>query len=653
VVTIGLLCGHGQPGFAQPTVPQAPPPAPPIEIAPAHGPQPGPPQPPPGATLWPSGDPTDEEQLYLELINRARANPVAEAVRLAATTDPDVRNAYTFFNVDLNKFQTDLASLPPTPPLAMNAQLLAAARAHARDMATNAFQGHIGTDGTNPGDRITRAGYLWSTYGENVYAYAKSVFHGYAGFEVDWGNGPGGMQDPPGHRLNIHHAAFREVGIGVVNLTNAAVGPQVVTQDFATRQGATPLITGVVYYDLNGNGFYDVGEGIGGVLVTAAGSSWYALTPASGGYAIPVTTNGTYRIHFSAPGLSHEATATVAAQANVKVDFVPLYTPPQPAGPDVAALTNDNRYLCGTVGGATNYQWETSRLLSGTFQEGAEGDLGQVSFNFSPGYNPRVTDRVSSGTYAFHFAHPTPPSAQVLELTPVFWVRSNAQVRFASRLGWATTNQVARVQISIDGGRSWSDLWSRAGTGTSGDPVFGTVTLGLAAFAGHAVRLRFAYDYLGGTYYYQTSSDVGWLLDDILLTGADRVQLVAVQETGEAPAFVFRPDQAGAYLLRVRAQLPGRWLPWGPVREVQVQPLPPMLLRFEGRPAVAAGRFEVNFRVTHPRTGVIYRLWSATTPQGPWSEVTNAVFGMVSGPDLWKVSAPTGAARAFYRLSAN
>src|SRR5438045_241634 len=32
--------------------------------------------------LWSIGDPTDEEQLYLELMNRSRANPTAEGVRL-------------------------------------------------------------------------------------------------------------------------------------------------------------------------------------------------------------------------------------------------------------------------------------------------------------------------------------------------------------------------------------------------------------------------------------------------------------------------------------------------------------------------------------------------------------------------------------------
>ena len=34
------------------------------------------------------GDPSDEEQMYLEYINRARADPAAEGIRFANDTDP-------------------------------------------------------------------------------------------------------------------------------------------------------------------------------------------------------------------------------------------------------------------------------------------------------------------------------------------------------------------------------------------------------------------------------------------------------------------------------------------------------------------------------------------------------------------------------------
>jgi uncharacterized protein YkwD len=140
-------------------------------------------------------------------------------------------------------------------------------------MLQNNYQGHNGPDG----DLITRlqayvSGAFGYTLGENVYAYSKSVPYGHAGFEVDWGGtiANGGMQSPPGHRINIHNADFREAGIGVVlgsNGGSGGVGPQLVTQDFGSVGGLLPFVTGVVYRDLNGNGLYDPDEGMGGVTV--------------------------------------------------------------------------------------------------------------------------------------------------------------------------------------------------------------------------------------------------------------------------------------------------------------------------------------------------------------------------------------------------
>src|SRR5689334_5297819 len=47
-----------------------------------------------GVTPYSIGQPTDEEQLYLEYLNRMRADPTAEGQRLATTTDPSVVSAY-------------------------------------------------------------------------------------------------------------------------------------------------------------------------------------------------------------------------------------------------------------------------------------------------------------------------------------------------------------------------------------------------------------------------------------------------------------------------------------------------------------------------------------------------------------------------------
>jgi hypothetical protein len=307
-----------------------------------------------GLQLYSIGNPTAQEQLYVEYINRARANPVAEATRLSTTTDPDVLRAYSAFQVNLVLMTTQFALIPAAPPLAMNPKLMTSARAHTKDMYDHQFQEHNGTDGSTPASRISGAGYAYSTAGENIFSYAYSTFYGHAGFEVDWGGDPvlqGGMQTPPGHRNNIHLAAYREIGVGVIDGQNGSVGPELVTQDFGVQQSSTPFVTGVVYSDKNNNGFYDVGEGISGVTVTVSGSNYYAVTGQSGGYSVPVAGSGTYTVSFSGGGVpdTHQ-NATVSSGRNVKADYVAVApTPtPTPTVPPTALGNISTRSIVGT-----------------------------------------------------------------------------------------------------------------------------------------------------------------------------------------------------------------------------------------------------------------------------------------------------------------
>lgn len=283
-----------------------------------------------------TGEPTADEVLMLEFINRARADAAAEAQRLAATTDPDVLSAVNYFGTDRTLMISQFATLTQsTQPLAINARLLAASRLHSQDMLANVFQGHYSSSSPPPpnmasdslGTRLSRQGYSYSTAGENVFAYAKNPWHAHAGFNIDWGSGIGGMQNPPGHRLSIHNGAFREVGIGVVNGTNgsggSSVGPVIVTQDFAAAAGGgQPLVTGVAYADGDGDNFYDPGEGLGGVRVEVDGSSYYAITSSQGSYAVPVPGDGAYLASFQRDGFpAVKKNITVVGGLNVKADY--------------------------------------------------------------------------------------------------------------------------------------------------------------------------------------------------------------------------------------------------------------------------------------------------------------------------------------------
>jgi hypothetical protein len=321
--------------FGQVTIPVAPPPAPPIVVKPSLG---LPAEEPSSPVLYSIGDPTNDEQYYLELINRARATPPAEGVRLATTTDQNVLGAYNSFGVNLVLMQAQFAAILAAPPLSMNATLLGAARAHSQNMLQNNYQGHSGPDGslTTRLQAYTSGANGWSL-GENVYAYSKSVWYGHAGFEVDWGGTvlTGGMQSPPGHRLNIHSTQFREVGIGVVlgsNGGSSGVGPQLVTQDFGSVGGLLPFVTGVVYRDLNGNGLYDPGEGVGGVTVNVSNANYYAITASSGGYSVPVPSGGSYTVTFSGgPVATAQRNVSVVAAQNTKVDYLAAAAGLQPA----------------------------------------------------------------------------------------------------------------------------------------------------------------------------------------------------------------------------------------------------------------------------------------------------------------------------------
>jgi uncharacterized protein YkwD len=350
LVSVTATAVHGQAD-----APVAPPPAPPVVTSAASSS--GAPAT-PAAQLYSIGNPTNEEQYYLELINRARANPLAEGVRLATTTDQNVLSAYGSFGVNLVLMQAQFALILPAPPLSMNATLTTAARAHSQNMMQHNYQGHNGPDGSLSTrlQGYTSGANGWSL-GENVYAYSKSVWYGHAGFQVDWGGSAatGGMQSPPGHRLNIHSTGFREVGIGVVNGSGGNVGPQLVTQDFGSVGGLLPFVTGVVYRDLNSNGFYNPGEGVGDVTVTVSNSNSYAVTASSGGYSVPVPGSGSYTVTFSGGSApTSQKSVSVIGGQNLKADYVVTGSTPTPTPTPGSAPTLANISTRAVVGTGEN-----------------------------------------------------------------------------------------------------------------------------------------------------------------------------------------------------------------------------------------------------------------------------------------------------------
>jgi len=85
----------------------------------------------------------------------------------------------------------------------MQSQLGQAAELHSQDLADHNITGHTGSDGSGPQQRIERAGYDWSWWGENVFWGSSS-----AQVAFDW------WRNSSGHNANMLHPQFTEIGVG-------------------------------------------------------------------------------------------------------------------------------------------------------------------------------------------------------------------------------------------------------------------------------------------------------------------------------------------------------------------------------------------------------------------------------------------------------
>ena len=90
------------------------------------------------------------------------------------------------------------------PPLSISRKLTDAAEEHARDMVRRKFFDHRGSNGSQPKDRVLRAGYQPRLSGENIALGPESAEEVVAGW-----------LDSPGHCANIMEPRFQEIGIGL------------------------------------------------------------------------------------------------------------------------------------------------------------------------------------------------------------------------------------------------------------------------------------------------------------------------------------------------------------------------------------------------------------------------------------------------------
>jgi uncharacterized protein YkwD len=305
-------------------------------------------------TQYSIGNPSPEQQYMLELINRARANGGAEATRLQGWTN----NGSPVFSGGLQEGPPSINGQGFTiantaQPLSWNALLLNCAQSRAEFLNDNDqfFSGlnpHT-FGGTGPEQRINAAGYPMNLSMEyNGPTTSGGFFPGPENVaeNVSIGSGPftgsklvatilqqhndlftDTTVAGRGHRMSMMLTYWREIGIGISpgsdNGQNNTWDSLYTVQNFGRIANSTPFITGVVYQDTNGNGFYDPGEGIGGIRVDVPGSNFFAVTSSSGGYSVPVPTNGNYTATFSGGAIGNvQKPVTVSGGLNAKLDHV-------------------------------------------------------------------------------------------------------------------------------------------------------------------------------------------------------------------------------------------------------------------------------------------------------------------------------------------
>lgn len=324
--------------------------------------------------------PTAEQQYWLELINRFRADPQGELQRIVnidgsgqwepiKAADPNVVLALNYFGTDAASLVAQFSTLSAAPPLAWNSTLQASAASYSNLMVTQDQQSHS-LDGLSISQRILAGGYgpNWLKAGENLFAATQNITHGHTGMLIDWGDQDGngtapfgnGIQDPAGHRVALLDRQFKEIGIAfqsiAIPFTNAtANGPLVVTQHLGSQYRLTSgnyysdaFLTGSVFADgMVADAFYTPGEGLAGFTVNVYDVLTDALvatggTDGVGGYQVSLqglVEGQTYRVEVPGSGAAARTFtlsstvqnfgASVTMYDNVHASFVAV---PEPGG---------------------------------------------------------------------------------------------------------------------------------------------------------------------------------------------------------------------------------------------------------------------------------------------------------------------------------
>jgi hypothetical protein len=337
-------------------------------------------------------------------------------------------------------------------------------------------------------------------------------------------------------------------------------------------------------------------------------------------------------------------TVTVFDPFTPGADYVPTLV----SGPALPVVGQPNAYNFNSRSNATSYQWRYAQRSPLSFFDGAEAGLGNFTRNTAAGYFVISNTLVAAGSLAFQLGHP--PGGlwpQTLTLNTIVAPLTNSVLQFKSQLRYATSDQVARVEVTTNDG-PWFPIYSQPGDNFGGESVWSLRSLALGGYAGASLRLRFNYYFSGvGGYYEGVDTWTGWHIDDIVITNA--MQLVApVTNSLAGTNFLFNPSPATNYALQARPLIFTDFpLDWSPIKAVTAVTLPPVFRI--GRIALSNTVARIDFTV-QSGTPSTFKLLQAAQVSGSWSTNSTAVLTTNVPGSQYRFTTTIGASPRFYRV---
>lgn len=248
---------------------------------------------------------SEAEQYLIELMNRARLDPLAEAARMGIN-----------LNDGLAAGQISGAA---KQVLAPNAILESVATNHSLWMLNADVFSHTGVNGTSPAQRIAAAGYNWQNCGENLALVGNT---GVETLQSQIETMNTNLFLSAGHRVNLMNGVFRELGVGsetgVFTQAGTNFNANALSLEFG-QLGTARFLTGVAYTDTNLDRFYSIGEGVAGVVFTSGAVT--TSTAAAGGYGMALGSSAVTAVTGRA-GTVNFAVNVDMSIGNVKLDVV-------------------------------------------------------------------------------------------------------------------------------------------------------------------------------------------------------------------------------------------------------------------------------------------------------------------------------------------